>query len=323
MDKVSIIVPVYNVAPYLARTVQAVLEQTYENWELLLVDDGSQDDSSRVMERLQKEDSRVQCFYQACNSGVSAARNRGIEEASGDWICFCDGDDWYEPDFLTKMLQCAKEEGADYILCDYQVVSDGKKPMCAGSVDGLTTGCDPKRVIACGPLSSCTHLFHRTLFEKSGVRYPVGCKQYEEMPVVPVLAKYASKIGVVHEALYNYYQRGNGTSASNMAERYVENFQAAYAQMAQALGAGYEEELVYHAIYALPYGEILTLCKQGAARKTILARICAYEKEYPGYWKNSYLKYMGRAKRLFLWAERKRMVWPLRAFAALHSRCVG
>ncbi len=323
MDKVSIIVPVYNVEPYLARTVQAVLEQTYGNWELLLVDDCSQDDSRQVMERLQKADPRIQCFYQERNGGVSAARNCGIEAASGEWICFCDGDDWYEPDFLKKMLQCAKEEDADYILCDYQVVSDGKKPMSAGSVDGLTTGCDPKLVIACGPLSSCTHLFHRALFEKSGVRYPVGCKQYEEMPVVPVLAKYASKIGVVHEALYNYYQRGNGTSASNVAERYVENFKAAHAQMVQALGEGYEEELVYHAIYALPYGEILTLCKQGADRKTILAHIGAYEKAYPRYWENPYLKYMGRAKRMFLWAERKRMVGPLRAFAALHSRCVG
>lgn len=323
MDKVSIIVPVYNVAPYLTRTVQAILGQSYENWELLLVDDCSRDESRSVMERVEKEDARIRCFYQEQNGGVSAARNRGIDEASGDWICFCDGDDWYEPEFLEKMLQCAREEEADYIICDYQVVSDGKNPMRAGSVDELITGCDPKLVIACGPLSSCTHLFHRELFEKSGVRYPVGCKQYEEMPVVPVLAKYAKRVGVVQEALYNYYQRGNGTSASNVAERYAENFHVAYAQMAQALGEGYEEELVYHAIYALPYGEILTLCKQDADRKTILAHICAYEKEYPAYWENPYLKHMGRAKRMFLWAERKRLVLPLRAFAALHSRCVG
>ncbi len=323
MDKVSIIVPVYNVGQYLTRTITAVLDQTYQNWELILVNDCSKDDSSQIMKAFQEKDPRVRCFFQEVNQGVSAARNWGLEEATGEWICFCDGDDWYEPQFLEKMVDCARKEKADYVICDYQVVSDGKMPIKAGTTDGLCTGCDPRLVIACGSLSSCTHMFHRSLFEKSGIRYPIECRQYEEMPVVPVLAKYASKIGVQEDALYNYYQRGNGASASNMAVDYTKNFRIAHDKMAQALGSGYEKELEYHAIYALHYGEILTLCKQKADRKTILSHIHAHEETYPDYRENPYLKYAGRAKKMFLLAERMRLIFLLRAFAALHSRCVG
>lgn len=323
MDKVSVIVPVYNVEPYLSHTITAVLEQTYQNLELLLVDDCSKDKSREIMETFEKKDSRVHCLFQPVNQGVSAARNRGLDAATGEWICFCDGDDWYEPDFLEKMLDCAQKEKADYVVCDYQVVADGKKPVKAGTTDPLATGCDPRFVIACGPLSSCTHMFQSTLFRKSGVRYPVECRQYEEIPVVPVLAAYATRIGVLQEALYNYYQRGNGSSASNMAVNYAENFRIAHDKMAQALGSGYEQELAYHAIYALHYGEILTLCKQGADSKTILSHIRDHERTYPDYWKNPYCKCMGRAKNLFLLAERMRFIFLLRAFAALHSRLVG
>lgn len=323
MDKVSVIIPVYNVGQYLARTITGVLEQTYRDLEVILVDDCSKDNSRQVMESFQKKDHRVRCFFQEVNQGVSAARNRGLDEAIGQWICFCDGDDWYEPNFLEKMMESAKTESADYIICDYQIVSDGKAPIKAGTTDGLYTGCDPRMVIACGSLSSCTHMFHRSLFEKSGVRYPTQCRQYEEMPVVPVLAKYASRIGILEDSLYNYYQRGNGSSASNMAVDYTKNFKIAHDMMAQALGNGYEKELEYHAIYALHYGEILNLCKQGADRKKILERIHANEALYPEYMHNSYLKNMGRAKGIFLWCEKKRLVLLLRVFAKLHSWRIG
>ena len=104
MCKVSIIVPVYNVGRYLERTVHSLLNQTHRNVEVLLIDDGSKDDSRQVMEKLAAEDSRVVALVQPCNQGVSAARNRGLDEMTGEWVCFCDGDDWYEPAFVEKML---------------------------------------------------------------------------------------------------------------------------------------------------------------------------------------------------------------------------
>ena len=323
MCKVSIIVPVYNVGRYLERTVHSLLNQTHQNVEVLLIDDGSKDDSRQVMEKLSAEDSRVVALVQPCNQGVSAARNRGLDEMTGEWVCFCDGDDWYEPAFVEKMLNCAQQERADYIVCDYQIAVEGRAPLASGTVSELHSGCDIKRVIALGPISSCTHMFHRRLFEASGARYPVGRRQFEELPVIPVLAKYAERIGIVNEPLYNYFQRGDGTSASNTTGSIEENFLVSWKDMASALGEGYEKELEYHAVYSLLYGEVLNLCKQKKPAKDIIATIRRYKKQYPDYCKNPYLPYLGSAKRLFLMLLDLYCVPGLKLLSWVHGKIVG
>lgn len=323
MDKVSVIVPVYNVAPYLARCVDALMGQTYENLEILLVDDGSSDGSAGIIDAYAQREPRVRALHQPCNQGVSAARNRGLDACTGDWVCFCDGDDWYLPEFVEKLRACAEREDADYVACGYQIVSDGKPPIPSDSAAVLASGCDARLVIACGPISSCTHLFRRELFSRTGVRYPVGCRQYEELPVIPVLAQAARRIAVVHEPLYCYYQRGDGTSASNAALDSEGNFLNALDKLRAALGAGYERELEYRAVYALFYGEILNLCKQGADAARIREKIDTYRAAYPGYLRNPYLSRLGRAKRLFLRLEEHRCVPGLRLLARIHAAIVG
>ncbi len=322
MDKVSVIVPVYNVAPWLKRCIDALIGQTYSNLEILLIDDGSTDGSREIIAQSAAEDVRIRPFYQPHNQGVSAARNRGLDEASGEWIAFCDGDDWYLPEFVETMLRCAKSEQADYIVCDYQIVSDKGLAIVACSTAGVESGIDRRKVIACGPTSSCTHLIRRELFLLSGVRYPIGCRQYEELSVIPVLAKYAARIGVVHKPLYCYYQRGNGTSASNAQSSSVQSFLSAADAMRTALGKDYRAEVEYHAIYALFYGEILRLCKCKSSTAQIKEQIIGYERRYPMYWKNAYLAHMGLAKRVFLWLERRRWIWGLRILANIHASII-
>lgn len=322
MELVSIIVPVYNVAPYLARCVDSLLGQTYPHVEILLAENGSEDGSREIIEQYVRQDSRVRGLYLETNEGVSAARNRALEAAAGAWICFCDGDDWYRADYLEKMLACAQAEQADYIVCNYQIVSDYAAPVVSGSVSGIWTGCDKKQVIACGPTSSCTHMIRRELYTLSGVQYPVGVRQYEELPVVPVLAKYASAIAVVDLPLYHYYQRGNGTSASNMAVQSEKNFRIAWQAMRERLGGEYRQEAEFHAIYALLYGEILKLCKQKVPAKNIRRKISEFEAEFPAYRANPYLVQMGSAKRVFLHLVKLRWIAGLRLLAWMHGKIV-
>ena len=106
---VSVIVPVYNSTAYLKRCVDAILSQTYSNLEIILIDDGSTDDSLALCNEFSKSDSRVKAFHKE-NGGSSSARNVGIKEASGEYICFCDSDDYYEPDIIENLMKVFVEK---------------------------------------------------------------------------------------------------------------------------------------------------------------------------------------------------------------------
>ncbi|MCI8330316.1 MAG: glycosyltransferase family 2 protein [Oscillibacter sp.] len=133
---ISVIIPIYNAAPYLRRTIGSVLRSAFEDLELILVDDGSTDGGRSICTEYAKRDRRVKVLSQE-NSGVSTARNRGLEVCRGEWVVFVDADDCISPDFLTLI---AGEEDADLLLFDF-----------AGSEEALTSGPRTEKVLRYGP----------------------------------------------------------------------------------------------------------------------------------------------------------------------------
>lgn len=124
MSKISVIVPVYNTEKYLHRCIDSVLGQTFTDWELLLIDDGSTDSSSTISDEYASKDSRVRVFHRE-NKGLSSARNRGLEEACGDWVIFLDSDDvWADEDGLTKLHLYAAYHNLDVLRFEYQAVNE-------------------------------------------------------------------------------------------------------------------------------------------------------------------------------------------------------
>lgn len=106
---VSIIVPVYNVEKFIFKTVNSILNQDYKNIEIILVDDGSPDNSARIIDELAKKDNRIVCVHKE-NGGVSSARNAGLKIATGEYVTFIDGDDWVEPNYVSYLIKsCGKE----------------------------------------------------------------------------------------------------------------------------------------------------------------------------------------------------------------------
>ncbi len=115
---VSIIVPIYNVEKYLDQCVASLTQQTHHNIEILLIDDGSPDNAPAICDAWQHKDERVHVLHKT-NSGVSASRNAGLHAAKGEYVCFVDGDDWVEPDFVEYMLELQAKRNADIVasLC--------------------------------------------------------------------------------------------------------------------------------------------------------------------------------------------------------------
>ncbi len=180
-DKISIIIPAYNIADYIERCLASVLAQTYTNMEVIVVDDGSEDNTLQVAESLAGNDSRVKIIRQQ-NSGVTVARLNGVAEASGEWIGFVDGDDFIEPDMYERLLKNAKKYEADISHCGYQMVFPSRTDFYYNTgeltvqdnvhgINDLITG----RKIEPGLWNK---LFHRKLFcgawindiKKSGIR---------------------------------------------------------------------------------------------------------------------------------------------------------
>ena len=125
--KISVVVPVYNAERFLHKCVDSILSQSFSDLELILVDDGSPDNSGAICDDYARQDSRVKVIHQR-NSGVSVARNRGIQEASGDYIGFVDSDDWIDSEMYAVLYQTAKKEHTDIVMCDSMTVyDDGRK----------------------------------------------------------------------------------------------------------------------------------------------------------------------------------------------------
>lgn len=120
-EKISVVIPAYNLQAYLPATLDSVLAQTHENLEIIVVDDGSADGTAAVMESYAAKDSRIRTIYQE-NGGVTAARLRGVAEATGAWIGFVDGDDYIEPDMYQRLLENMKQYDAGISHCGYQMV---------------------------------------------------------------------------------------------------------------------------------------------------------------------------------------------------------
>ena len=122
--EISVIIPVYNGQSYISRCVESILRQTYEDYEILLIDDGSTDSSPIICDKYSTENSKIRVVHKE-NGGLSDARNMGIKESQGKYITFVDNDDWIEPQMLEKLHDAAKVHAADIVMCNHQMRYSG------------------------------------------------------------------------------------------------------------------------------------------------------------------------------------------------------
>lgn len=234
----SIILPVYNVAPYLERCVQSVLEQNFHDYELILVDDGSTDDSGVICDRLGAQHSCVRVIHKE-NGGLSSARNAGLEIAQGEYIWWVDSDDWIAENALTILFEASATEKPDMVKCNYVRIENKEWPVYSNVSPAFYEGKEQMQMLLNAglltpsrmSLSACVHIFRRTFLEEAQLSFVseriVGSEDYLFTLQALALMKSAQ---VIPQMLYFYAQR-EGSLTQRYKEKLPERYIQLYAQL--------------------------------------------------------------------------------------------
>lgn len=305
MPEISVVVPVYNVEKYVEKCLRSILAQTFPDFELLAVIDGSTDKSEEICRQIAREDPRVRVIVQE-NQGQGGARNNGIEQAQGEWLMLVDSDDWIEPEALEKSLAAGRQHGADIVVFDYQTVGP------RGNVLQTFREPSPKNI----PLSPAQHkdvlfaapcpwgkLYKTELFRRTGVRYPTRV-WYEDLRATPKLLAASSKVVFIDYVGSDYFLRDGSTMFNGNIERNAEILPAMDDILGyfreQGLFDTYKDELcyltLYHAYLAASV-RVIRIDKKSA----LLKRFRQYMQDaFPDYKRNRYLSRLSRSQRMLL-----------------------
>lgn len=236
-ELVSVVISIYNVMKYLERCIKSVVEQTYRNLEIILVDDGSTDGCAKCCDGWAEKDSRIKVIHKK-NAGLGMARNTGIENAGGKYLFFFDGDDYVSPNLIEKTVICAEKNNAEIVLygfhhvnrydkIDYSVVPSVKKQLFEG--DEIQSLILPDLLYSdlCSLektnlwLSVCMCLFSADLIRKNGWRF-VSEREYISEDVYSLLVLYhdVKRVAVVNEAYYYYCENDKSLTHTYREDRF-------------------------------------------------------------------------------------------------------
>lgn len=212
MPLISVIVPVYNVARFLKKCVQSILSQTFTDFELLLIDDGSTDDSRLICDDYQKKDDRIKVVHKI-NGGLSSARNAGLDLAKGNYVCFIDSDDFVHVNFLERLYNSIKDNDSDISCCNFAFTNEEGEILSVQNKNCLFSSrtydknkiskiaFDKNRISF---VITVNKLYKRKLFDN--IRFPLG-RLHEDEWVVHRIFGEAKSISTIEDVLYYYVQR--------------------------------------------------------------------------------------------------------------------
>lgn len=306
---VSVIVPVYNIEDYLKRCIDSILAQTYENFELLLVDDGSTDKSGAICDSYLEKDERVRVFHKA-NGGSSSARNMAILEAKGEYLSFVDSDDYVEPDFLECLVapieRAIKQESKAPLMVQVgrdEIDENGNqlKNICTPPVEEeFVTSKEffKSLIMHIGDCSFCTKVIARELFE--GREFPVGKLNEDFRLLIQMLPEVDGLINLPGTKYHVFYRMG-----SNSRKIEKNNFSGVFKDSVD--NADLVEEIVsehypdmqeiairfalFQRLEYLLHIPIIYMREDYSGYKEIVNYVRG---NFPGFWNNHYLSYKNK-----------------------------
>ena len=271
-DLISVIVPCYNVEKYVSMCIESLINQTYSNLEIILVDDCGTDNTAKILREYVKKDKRIKLIKNEKNSGLSFSRNVGLKEANGNYIGFIDSDDYVSLDFYEKLMQSIKKNHSQVAICDMKIVyeetNEEQLSKCyTGNKFSLIN------VINNGlAASACNKLFKKEIISK--YEFEVGKVNEDIAVVIPALVN-SKKISYAKDVYYYYIQRGGSIQNSGFSDKRFDIFYGVDTTLDRINGSkNYEEikeSLIYNQIIVLLI-YLIPKIKKFNRRKYVLKR---------------------------------------------------
>lgn len=290
--KLSIIVPVYKVEEYLGECVDSLLSQTIDDYEIILVDDGSPDNSGKIADEYAAANPDMIRVLHIDNGGQGRARNFALDIAKGDFVGFVDSDDWVTHDMYEKMYASAAETGADVVVCDFmERFADGRESVLPASLQDNWLG-------SAG--SSCNKIFRRSLIGE--LRFPVGL-WYEDFYFSAVMLLRSKHTEFIAEPLYIYRRGQESTMHNNNAAKNLDMLTIMDMLEKEMVPAGYKDDFEFFLVNHVLLDSISRLAKQDAPeRKEVIGKLRLYvQAKIPKLSGCGSYKKESRKRRLIMW----------------------
>ena len=256
--KISIIVPIYKIERYLRQCIDSILAQTFTDYELLLIDDGSPDGCPAICDEYAEKDARIRVFHKQ-NGGVTSARNKGLDNAKGNWIIYIDGDDWIEPTYVEELYNAAINNEADIAICGFRFVyEDGSSVIEHPTIWDDNKQSSLNRYIASIWTTAWGSIQKSSLYKDNSIRSPKNITFCEDFHLIIRLCYFAKKVVSIDRPLLNYRQQPSSIVHSTSFEKLQRDELTAYTEILeffrnQGVFEIYQKSISWRIINALRY----------------------------------------------------------------------
>ena len=284
--KVSVIVPVYNVEKYLEKCLSSLVNQTLEEIEIIVVNDGTKDNSQTIIDKYVKEYPKKVKGYIKENGGLSSARNYGLRFAKGEYIGFVDSDDYVELDMFEKMHNKAINNNYDIVVCDTIEVDENNGNKVYKKSNLNYSNNDVKNYLISPPMA-CTRLYKRFIFDE--LKFEKGIF-YEDLNLIPSLVLKTVNIGFVEEGLYYYLQRSGSIMKQQLFNDKLLDIFKVLKNNYDLLNDKYSKEVEYMYITHLLRTTTMRFLNYKDSKKYLEKINEEIKNKYPNWRKNKYYK---------------------------------
>ena len=308
--KISLIIPVYNVENYLDRCLQSVENQTYKEAEAIIVNDGSTDNSYKIIDKFVARNGNF-ITYKTENNGLGGARNYGLTKATGEYVIFLDSDDYIAEDCIESFVTAAEENDSDIVVCNSCDVSEDGRPLqySINNKSNLTTSLNESPEILRNRLCAWGKMYRKSLFE--GLGY-VAREWYEDLRLTPKLYLRAKKITFIDKSLFFYVQRAGSIMNNSNVIRNLEIITAFQDLISffkeQNVYEQFKDEINYLILDNLAVAAITRVVLSKASnKKEVLNEMECYLKSVDGLYNAKYISNLSSNKKLILFFNRKKL----------------